>query len=124
MQSQTGELASQQGTLEVQKNGLTSLALYEEFSRSDMAETIRTRISNYERATWRRRRQLEKEAEAEVEDFRRWLEETKKLKPTAAHYCAVSLKSLLLGAPIGVQIAQIFNIPLNNLIHNQTNKIL
>ena len=120
MQSQTDELACQVDALDVQKGTLTSFTLYEEFSQIDMAETIRTRRVDYDQATKERRRELEKEVEAEVKVFCKWREDTKSLKSLVAHYCAISLKSLLLGIPVGVQIAQLFNTPLNSLLNDQT----
>lgn len=123
MQSPTEELASRQSILVVQKEPSISFMLYEEFSRNGMAETIRTRMMNYEKATRERRRELENRAEAEVEDFRRWLEDTKNLKPAAAHYCSISLKSLLLGLPVGLQIAQLFNAPLTHFLNSQSGNV-
>lgn len=89
--------------------------LYEEYSRSNMVEIIKTRTSDYNKATAERRKELEEEVEAEVNNFRMWLEETKNLNPTTAHYYAISLQGLLLGVPTGVQIAQLFSVVLDNL---------
>jgi len=118
MQSQTKELLIELQDLETQKRTPNSFALYEEYSRSRIAETIRTRISDYAKATPKRRRELEKEVEAEVKNFRRWLQEAKNLRPSTAHYTAISLKSLLLGLPIGLQIAQLFSTVLDNKADN------
>jgi len=118
MQSQTKELLTELRALETQKRTPNSFALYEEYSRSRIAETIRTRRSDYGKATPARRRKLEEEVEAEVNNFGRWLQETKNLEPNAAHYNAVSLKSLLLGLPIGLQIAQLFSTVLDNKADN------
>ena len=123
MQSQTEDLTSTLRTLETQKRTPTSFALYEEYSQHTIAETIRIRRSNYDKATPERWKRLEEEVEDEVNNFRRWLEETKHLEPNAAHYNAISLKSLLVGLPIGVQIAQLFSIALDNLSDNQTSNI-
>jgi len=120
MQSRTEEFTPTLQTLGPQKKILTSFALYVEYSQRDLAETIRTRRTNYDNATLQRRKELEKEAEAEVNSFRRWIEETKNLEQNTAHYCAVSLKSLLLGLPIGLQIAQLFNVVLGNLENRKT----
>lgn len=46
----------------------------------------------------------------EVENFHIWLESARRLEPFAAHYYSVSLKSLLLGLPIGVQVARLFDV--------------
>ncbi|MGA2766726.1 MAG: hypothetical protein ABSF24_00195 [Candidatus Bathyarchaeia archaeon] len=112
MQSQTEELTSTLDTLEAQKRTPKSFTLYEEYSQTDIAETIRTRRTNYNKATLERRKKLEEQVESEVNKFRRWLEETKNLEPNTAHYHAISLKGLLLGLPTGVQIAQLFDIAL------------
>jgi uncharacterized protein YkwD len=112
MQSQTEELTSTLGTLEAHKRTPTNFTLYEEYSQTGIGETIRTRRTNYSKATPERREKLETQVEAEVNKFRRWLEETKNLESNTAHYHAVSLKGLLLGLPTGVQIAQLFNIAL------------
>jgi hypothetical protein len=53
------------------------------------------------------------EVEREVKNFRAWLEEAKNLERTAAHYYSVSVKSLLLGLPTGVQTARLFGIILD-----------
>lgn len=73
-----------------------------------MDETIRIRQEAYERADYQAREDLRTEVEIEVENFHIWLEEAKKLEPFAAHYYSVSLKSLLLGLPIGTQVARLF----------------
>jgi hypothetical protein len=112
MQSQTEELTSTLGTLEAQKKTPKSFTLYEEYSQTDIADTIRTCRTNYNKATLERRKKLEEQVESEVSKFRRWLEETKNLEPNTAHYHAISLKGLLLGLPTGVQIAQLFDIAL------------
>lgn len=113
MHSQTEELTSELGLLEAQKRTPKSFKLYEEYSRCDIVETIRTRRSNYEKATRERRKEMEEEVEVEVNNFRRWLEEMKNLEPNTAHYYAIALKTLLLGLPTGVQIAQLFSIVLD-----------
>lgn len=92
-----------------------SFELYEEYSQRDIAETIQTRKNAYERADLQAREELETEVEIEVENFHIWLESAKKLKPFAAHYYSVSLKSLLLGLPIGVQVAGFFDVALEKL---------
>lgn len=115
MQPQTEELTSEPVTLESQKRMPKSFRLYEEYSRSDIFETIRKRRSNYDKATRERLKELEEEVEAEVKGFCRWLEETQNLEPSTAHYHAIALKSLLLGLPTGVQIAQLFGIVRDNL---------
>jgi hypothetical protein len=122
MESRIDGLASELRVSESRRTPL-SFTLYEEYSGRSMVETIRTRRSEYDRATLERRRKLETEVEAEVEGFRGWLEEKKGLKHDAAHYRAVSLKSVLLGLPTGVDIAQLFSIVLDHRSDDQTRKI-
>jgi len=114
MQPQTGELTPEPVTLETQKTPRT-FALYEEYSQSDILDTVRTRRLDYDKATRERRKELEEEVETEVNSFQRWLKETKNLEPSTAHYYSIALKSVLLGLPIGVQIAQLFSLVLDNL---------
>lgn len=86
----------------------SSFALYEEYSHTEMAKTITIRKDSYEKAGLEERRRLEEKAQQEVDNFYQWLEQTKNIEDTWAHYCAISLKSILLGLPIGVQIAYLF----------------
>jgi hypothetical protein len=90
-----------------------SFKLYEEYSQKDIAETIRMRKDTYEKTEPQAKEELVTEVEIEVENFHIWLEAVKKLEPFEAHYYSVSLKSLLLGVPIGVQVAQLFDEVLN-----------
>jgi len=60
------------------------------------------------------------EVDVEVERFRVWLEETKSLESEMAHYYSVSLKSLLLGLPIGEQVAYLFGAILESLTRQNT----
>jgi hypothetical protein len=78
-----------------------------------MTETIRMRRSRYQNADSHLRIKLEEEAADEVSSFRTWLEQTKRLEPTTAYYFAISLKSILVGLPISVQIAYLFGIVLD-----------
>ncbi len=112
MYSQTEELTSTLGTPITQKTP-KSFTLYEEYSRVDINETIKTRRSNYEKANREGKKELEREVEAEVSNFCRWLEQTKNLEHDTAHYHATALKTLLLGLPIGEQIAQLFSVVLD-----------
>jgi len=114
MQPQSGELRSEPVMLESQKTPKT-FTLYQEYSQSDIFDTVRTRRLEYDKATRERRKELEEEVETEVTSFNRWLKETKNLEPSTAHYYSIALKSLLLGLPIGVQIAQLFSLVLDNL---------
>jgi len=97
------------------KSKLKSFELYEEYSRKDISETIQIRRDAYEKADLQAREEIEAEAEIEVENFQIWLESVKKLAPLAAHYYSISLKSLLLGLPIGIQVAQLFDVVLEKL---------
>jgi hypothetical protein len=90
-----------------------SFGLYEEYSQRSIAETIRTRRENFDRADLKTKRELVAEAENEVESFRVWLEEIKGFKPSVARNCSMSLKSLLIGLSVGVQIARLFDIIVN-----------
>jgi hypothetical protein len=90
-----------------------SFRLYEEYSQRNIAETIRTRRENFEKADLKTQRELVREAESEVESFRVWLKETKGFQPSVARNYSVSLKSLLLGLSVGVRIARLFDIIIN-----------
>ena len=115
MQPQTGELTPEPITLETQKRTPKTFLMYEEYSQTDILMTVRTRRLEYEKATLEKRRELEEKVEAEVNDFRSWLEQTKNLEPSTARYSAIALKSILLGLPTGPQIAQLFSIVLDDL---------
>ena len=121
MQSKTEEFAAEIEAYETRKVQPKSFGLYEEYSQRDIAETIKTCKDAYEKADLQTREELETEAEIEVENFHIWLEITRKLEPIAAHYYSVSLKSLLLGLPIGVQVAQLFEVALDRADAKQTN---
>ena len=113
MQSKNEELTAELATHDTWKREPKSFGLYEEYSRRNIMETIRTRRANYEMADTETKRKLEAEVAGEVAGFSIWLEETKNLESITAHYHAVSLKSLLLGLPIGVKVAQLFSIILD-----------
>jgi hypothetical protein len=114
MQSKTEESIAEIEAYDTQTRQPRSFELYQEYSQCNVIKVVRNRRAEYDRADKETKRKLEKEVEAEVEDFRAWLEETKGLQHTAAHYYSVSLKSVLLGLPIGVQIAELFDVILNN----------
>ena len=113
MQSKNEELTAELATSDTWKTEPKSFRLYEEYSRRKIMETIRTRRANYEMASTETKRKLEAEVAGEVAGFSIWLEETKNLESITAHYYAVSLKSLLLGLPIGVKVARLFSIVLD-----------
>lgn len=114
MQSKTEESTAEIEACETQTRQPKSFELYQEYSQRNIIEVVRNRRADYDKADKETKRKLEKEVEAEVEDFRAWLEETKGIQHTAAHYYSVSLKSVLLGLPIGVQVAELFDVILNN----------
>lgn len=115
MQSKTEEFAAKIEVYNTQKSQPKSFKLYEEYSQKDITETIRARKDVYENGDLQARKELETEVEIEVENFQIWLETTKKIGRFAAHYYSVSLKSLLLGLPTGIQIAQLFNVVMEKL---------
>jgi hypothetical protein len=92
-----------------------SFDLYEEYSHRHISETIQACKDGYEKAGLQARGKLETEVEIEVGNFCIWLESDKKLAPFAAYYYSVSLKSLLLGLPTGLHLAQLFDIALERL---------
>ena len=60
------------------------------------------------------RKELLAEVENEIGKFCKWLEENKNFEHAIAYYYAVSLKSLLLGLPVGVYVAKLFGAILDN----------
>lgn len=109
MQSKTGQFIAELEAGKMQELRPKSFELYEEYSRRPIVETIRTRMENFNEADLKAKRELLTAVGREVTDFRTWLEETKNIERANAHYYSVSLKSLLLGLPLGVQIAQLFS---------------
>ncbi len=109
MQSKTDDFLAELEAYDIEEHHLRSFQLYEEYTQRPIADTIRGRRENFEKAGFTTKRQLLNEVEREVKSFRTWLEETKNLDPTIAYYFAVSLKSLLFGLPVGVQVAQLFD---------------
>ena len=93
---------------DIEESHLRSFELYEEYSERTIADTIRICRENFAKIDLKAKRELLAEVEREVKNFRTWLEETKNLEPNTAHYYSVSLKSLLLGLPVGVQVARFF----------------
>jgi len=118
MQSKTEEFAVKLDVVDEEKSRPRSFELYEEYSQRSINETIRTCRDNFENANVNARKELLERAGREVYAFRFWLEETKNVEPNAAHYIAVSLKSLLLGLPMGVQFASLFDAILEKRITN------
>jgi len=92
----------------IQERRPRSFELYEEYSQRTIADTIRIRRENFDKADLKDKRELQTKVEREIKNFRTWLKETKNLEPTTAHHYSASLKSLLLGLPAGVQVARLF----------------
>ncbi len=108
MQSKTGESMAELEMCDIQEPCLRSFELYEEYSKRTIADVIRIRRENFGKTDLKAKRELLAEVEREVKNFRTWLEEAKNLEPVTAHYYSISLKSLLLGLPVGVQVARLF----------------
>jgi len=115
MQSRTEDFSVELEAYDTRKSKLKSFELYEEYSQRDIAETIQIRRDAYEKADLQAREELEAEVEIEAENFHIWLESVKEITPFAAHYYSISLKSLLLGLPIGIQVARFFDVVLEKL---------
>jgi hypothetical protein len=109
MQPETEEFMVEVEAHVIQERRPRSFELFEEYSQRTIADTIRICRENFEKADVEARRELLKEVEREVNDFRAWLEETKDFESTTTHYYSVSMKSLLLGLPVGVQVARLFD---------------
>lgn len=111
MQSKTEDFFELE-TSDMEESLPRSFALYEKYSGRGIDETIRTRKEKFDKADLDTKRRLAKEVEQEITSFHAWLEETTKLDRTTAYYCAISLKSLLLGLPAGMQVALLFDVAL------------
>jgi hypothetical protein len=110
MESKTEDFIVQLEAGDVPATRLRSFQLFEEYCHEDIATMIESRRERFERADVETRRLMELQTHDEIRDFCSWLQETKEFTPRTAHYYSISLKSLLLGLPIGVQIAHIFNV--------------
>lgn len=97
-------------TIESRGDRPASFRLYEEYSGGSLQATISSRRDQYRKADLDSKRRLETAVGEEIEGFRVWLVRVKNFEDDAAAYCAVSLKSLLLGLPVGLQVAQLFDI--------------
>ena len=109
MQSKTDEFLATLDILDIEEHYPRSFELYEEYSRKTIADTIKIRRESFEKADLKAIRELLTKVEREVSDFCCWLEETKNFERTTAHYFSASLKSMLIGLPSGVQVAQLFD---------------
>jgi hypothetical protein len=119
MEPKTDEFLAELEAYDIEEYHPKSFQLYEEYTQRTIADTIRTRRGNFEKADLTVKRELLTEVEREVKSFRIWLEETKDLDPAIACYCAISLKSLLLGLPTGVQVALLFDTILDKHVQFQ-----
>jgi len=118
MESKTDEFIAELEVSEEKEKTPKSFVLFEEYSHTGIAETIRLRKANYKKVDEEAKMKMWNEVEVEVSSFGSWLERTKNLEPTMAYYCSLSLKSLLLGLPTGVQIACLFGIVLDGKLEN------
>lgn len=110
MESKTEEFLT--GTCAVESRGdrPANFRLYEEYIGGSLQATICSRRERFRKADVDSRRRLEAAVDVEIEGFRVWLVRVKNFEDEAAAYCAVSLKSLLLGLPVGLQVAELFDI--------------
>ena len=113
MQSKTKDFIVKLEAIDALNSYPRSFELYEEYSQKNINETFKTCRENFEKADFTTRKELEEETEREVENFCYWLEENKNFDHSVAYYCSTSLKGLLLGLPVGVQIAQLFGVVLD-----------
>ncbi|TET66042.1 hypothetical protein E3J49_00135 [Candidatus Bathyarchaeota archaeon] len=109
MQPEIEEIVAELEAYDTQENHPRIFELYEEYSQRPIADTIRIRRERFGNADLKVEGELLIEVEREITDFRAWMEETKNLEHITAHYYSVSLKSLLLGLPIGVQVTRLFD---------------
>jgi len=115
MQSKTEEFLTMFETRNVEIYCLKNFKLYEEYSHTNISDIIANRREKFNKADVKARKELMAKVENEVDNFCKWLEEKRNFEPTLAYYYSVSFKSLLLGIPIGVQIAQVFGTILEKL---------
>jgi len=113
MQSKTDEFVAELEAYDIEERHLSNFELYEEYSKGTIVDTIEKCKESFRKAGFTIKKELLTEVESEVKNFRTWLEENKNLDSTIAYYYAVSLKSLLLGLPMSVQLAQLFDILLD-----------
>jgi len=109
MQSRKADVVAEIEACPSEEGYPRSFELYEEYSGRDIGETVIFRIKKFAKATVDEKRIMSASVEDEVSGFCFWLEETKGIEPSVARYCSVSLKSLLLGLPMGMQIALLFD---------------
>lgn len=113
MESKTEEFLTDAYAFESRGDRPTNLRLYEEYSGCSSQETVSSRRERYEKADVDSRRGLEAAVDEEIKGFRVWLVRVKNFEDETAIHCAVSLKSLLLGLSVGLQVAKLFDIIMN-----------
>jgi hypothetical protein len=116
MQSKTDEFLATLEIRDIEERYPRSFELYEEYSQRSIAETIRTLRESFEKANLETVRRIIREAEEEIAGFCAWLKETKNFEHIIAHYYSSSLKCMLVGLPVGVQVAQLFDAVLEKQI--------
>jgi hypothetical protein len=109
MRSET-DFALEIRTTDVKKEPLTGLELYAMFRRKSLEETLESRRRDFAKASDEERSAMIVEVENEIEAFCSWLMETKEFDAHAAHYCSMSVKSVLLGLPAGESFAEMFSL--------------
>lgn len=110
MQSKTKDFIVDLETYATQEqNNPQIFELYEEYSQNPITDTIRKCKENFNSLEPEARKERLVLVEREIKEFQAWLEESRKLEPPSAYYYSVGLKSLLLGLPIGVEIAKLFD---------------
>ncbi len=114
MEPKTEEFLAKLEIRDVEDHHPKSFELYEEYSQTSIEETIRNRREKFNKADVKARKELLAEVENEIGKFCKWLEENKNFEHAIAYYYAVSLKSLLLGLPVGVYVAKLFGAILDN----------
>jgi hypothetical protein len=120
MQSKTEDIIIELERSELKEKQPRVFELYEAYSQREISEIITDRRAKFEKADVNDIAQMIRIAEKEVEDFRMWLEETKNLDHTDAHYYSTSLKTLLLGLPMGIQVAWLFDAAFDRLDKSRT----
>jgi len=110
MESKTEEFSIGAYAVESHDDRPANFRLYEEYSRCSLQATISSRRERYEKADVKSKRRLEAAVDEEIEGFRVWLVKVKDFNDDSAVHFATSLKSLLLGLPVGSQIGQLFDI--------------
>jgi hypothetical protein len=99
---------------DIRREYLRNFEFFEEFNGKSTSEIYKERCIGFNHVSF----QAKKQVEQEIQDFPDWLVEVKGFNPNTAHYYAVSLKSLLLGLPFGIEIGLLFDIVLHTGVDN------